>query len=138
MEKPPVFLFPDPPEHIPEWASKAASEWTGLDEFSLLVRAEERTGKQIDLEFPLLPGETWGFHIVKGRRAGIFINRMLPERWKRFALFHELFHLLEHRKGESFWERTATPLSSFERQADLFAWAVTLKEWETCWKESSV
>lgn len=131
-----TFFFPDPPENIPEWAAKAACEWTGLDDFSLLVKAEERTGKFIDLEYPPLPPKTWGFHIVRGRRAGIFVNGLLPERWKRFALFHELYHLLEHKKGEAFWERTATPLSSFEQQADLFAWAAALKEWEACWEES--
>jgi Zn-dependent peptidase ImmA (M78 family) len=132
------FAIPDPPEFIPDWASEAAVEWAGLDDFSLLARAEERTGRQIDLRFAPLPDDTWGFHILRGRRAGIFINRRLPERWKRFALFHELYHLLEHRGGETFWERTAMPMSSFERQADLFAWATALKEWDECWEESSV
>ncbi|MFA5473254.1 ImmA/IrrE family metallo-endopeptidase [Aminivibrio sp.] len=132
------FVFPAPPEYIPEWAEREANSWTGLDEFEILVRAEEITGKRIEITCSLLPESTWGFHIVKGHRAGIFLNRRLPDQWKRFALFHELYHLLEHRKGESFWRRTATPLSSFEHQADLFAWAVALKEWEICWKESSL
>ncbi len=132
------FSIPEPPEFIPEWAAEAAVEWAGLDDFSILARAEERTGKRIDLKFPPLPWDTWGFHIIRGRRAGIFINRRLPEKWKRFALFHELYHLLEHKGGEDFWERTATPLSSFETQADLFAWAAALREWENFWDESSV
>ena len=29
--------------------------------------------------------------------------------------------------------RTATPLSSFEHQADLFAWGALRKEWGRCW-----
>lgn len=132
------FHFPAPPEHLPEWAVRAAEEWSGLDDFSILVKAEERTGKRMEVIYSLLPCDTWGFHLVKGGRAGIFINRRLPPHWKRFALFHELFHLLEHRCGEEFWVRTATPLSSFEHQADIFAWAVALKEWETCWQESTL
>ncbi len=66
---------------------------------------------------------------MKGGRARLIINRTLPPFWRRFALFHELYHLLSHRRGEAFWARTATPLSSFEVQADLFAWAVIWPEY---------
>ena len=132
------FQFPVPPESFPSWALREAKEWSGMDEFSLLVRAEEKTGKKLEVSYVPLPSDSWGFHLLRGKRAAFFINSKLPPLWRRFALFHELYHLLEHRGGFDFWERTATPLSSFEHQADLFAWAVVMKEWSTCWQESTV
>jgi len=127
------FDFPSPPEFLPEWALREGEEWAGLDEFSILVKAEERTGKKLEVEYHDLPFGTWGLHMVRGPRGAIFVNRRLPHHWRRFAFFHELHHFLEHKRGMEFWMRTATPLSSFEHQADLFAWAVLQKEWNRCW-----
>ena len=131
------FEFPSPPDFLPEWALREGGEWAGLDEFSILVRAEERTGRILELEYHDLPFGTWGVHMVRGRRGLILVNRRLPSYWRRFALFHELHHLLEHAGGEEFWTRTATPLSSFEHQADLFAWGAMRKEWAGCWADDS-
>lgn len=117
------FDFPRPPESLPSWALEEGKPWRGLDTFDILVRAETMTGKRIDLRQESLPPHLWGLHVVKGERARLIVNRTLPFFWRRFALFHELYHLLAHRRGEAFWARTATPLSSFEAQADLFAWA---------------
>lgn len=132
------FQYPLPPEFFPSWALREAKEWSGIDEFSLLVRAEEKTGKKLEVSYVPLPSDSWGFHLLRGNRAAFFVNSKLPPFWRRFALFHELYHLLEHRGGPDFWERTATPLSSFEHQADLFAWAAVMNEWSTCWQESTV
>ena len=131
------FDFPSPPEFLPEWARREGEPWSGMDDFSILVRAEEQTGKVLDIAYPRLPGGVWGFHLVRGKRAGIFVNSLLPLPWRRFALFHELFHLLNHRKGAEFWLGTAAPPSSFEHQADLFAWAAAFREWRTCWEDQS-
>jgi hypothetical protein len=127
------FTFPSPPVFLPVWALREGGDWAGLDEFSLLVKAEERTGKILELEYHDLPFGTWGVHIVRGRRGLIFINKRLSPYWRRFALFHELYHFLEHNGGMELWTRTATPLSSFEHQADLFAWGALRKEWGRCW-----
>jgi len=122
------FDFPPPPQHIPEWAINEAGQWIGLDEFDILVQAESKSGKIVDIEYVPLSVNIWGLHVARGKRAVIYINRSLPLVWKRFALFHELYHLLSHRKGHSFWSRTATPMNSFEHQADMFAWAVIWPE----------
>ena len=122
------FDFPSPPDVLPKWAVAEGREWAGLDDFSILVKAEEHTGKRLEVTYsPLSPG-VWGFHVVKGDRGGIFVNAALSHQWRRFVLFHELYHFLAHRGGVSLWSRTATPLSSFESQADFFAWAVLLEE----------
>lgn len=132
------FTLPSPPDFMPAWALREGGDWAGLDDFSLLVQAEERTGKLLKLEYRHdLPYGTWGVHTVRGRRGIIFINKRLPPYWRRFALFHELYHFLEHNGGMELWARTATPLSSFERQADLFAWGAMRKEWTGCWEDAS-
>ncbi len=128
----PRFEIPSPPETLPEWARKEGIQWAGLDDFSILVKAEEYTGKQLEVMYPPLPETIWGFHMTRDRRALIFINGQLSPRWRRFALFHELYHFLCHQGGRDLWTGTATPLSSFESQADLFAWAVLLGE-TPCW-----
>ena len=124
-----AFDFPEPPETLPRWALEEGAPWQGLDVFDVLVRAEEITGKTLELRHEPLPPHLWGLHVVKGGRGRLIVNRNLPPFWRRFALFHELYHLIAHRRGEAFWSRTATPLSSFEVQADLFAWAVTWPEY---------
>lgn len=58
------------------------------------------------------------------------VNASLPGFWRRFALFHELYHLLSHTEGEGFWSRTFHSMSRFESEADLFAWAVVWPEIE--------
>lgn len=123
------FEFPNPPEHIPAWALKEAEPWTGLDEFDILVKAETETRRTLELREAILPPTLWGLHVARGQRARIYLNRQLPALWKRFTLFHELYHLLHHKRGEAFWAATATPLSSFEFQADMFAWAAIRPDW---------
>jgi Zn-dependent peptidase ImmA (M78 family) len=128
-EKTCSFDFPEPPSFLPEWAWEEAREWQNLDEFNIMVRAEEKTGKQLDIEYIKMPPKLWGLHVARGSKALVYLNSDLPLIWRRFALFHELFHLLNHKKGESFWMRTATPMSSFEHQADIFAWVALWPEW---------
>jgi len=123
------FDFPYPPESIPGWADQEALSWIGLDDFDVLVQAEKITGRVIEIEYVSMSINLWGLHVARGKRVMIYVNRALPLFWKRFALFHELYHLLHHTKGHSFWSRTATPMNSFEHQADMFAWAVVLREW---------
>lgn len=123
------FEFPNPPEHIPAWALKEAEPWTGLDKFDILVKAETETRRTLELREAILPSTLWGVHVARGQRARIYLNRRLPALWKRFTLFHELYHLLHHKRGEAFWASTATPLSSFEFQADMFAWAAIRPDW---------
>lgn len=123
------FEFPNPPEHIPAWALKEAEPWTGLDEFDILVKAETETKRTLEVRDATLPPTLWGLHVARGQRARIYLNRELPALWKRFTLFHELYHLLHHKRGEAFWASTATPLSSFEFQADMFAWAAIRPDW---------
>lgn len=123
------FDFPHPPPSIPSWATEEASQWHRLDEFDILVKAENMSKRTIEIEYVGMSTKLWGIHVAKGSRAIIYLNSLLPLIWQRFALFHELYHLLKHRKGEAFWMRTATPLNSFEYQADLFAWAAIWPEW---------
>ena len=121
--------FPRPPENLPDWALESAKPFWGLDDFSLLVQAEFACGKTLELKKVPMTDNLWGLHVARGSRARIYVNSLLPLFWQRFACFHELYHLLFHQRGEAFWARTATPMSSFEYQADLFAWACLLPEW---------
>ena len=123
------FDFPEPPRFIPSWATAEAKQWQYLSEFDILVKAEETCRRRVDIEYVCMSFKLWGLQVTKGLRACIYINSRLPLLWQRFALFHELYHLLKHKMGESFWLRTATPMSSFEYQADLFAWAAIWPEW---------
>lgn len=122
------FDFPIPPDSIPGWAESEGLPWQGLASFDIVTLAEKRTGKKLEIRNEDLPSSLWGLHVARGSRVRIIVNGNLPSFWQRFALFHELFHVLEHRRGEDFWNRTATPMSSFESQADLFAWAVVMAE----------
>ncbi|MDO9508262.1 MAG: ImmA/IrrE family metallo-endopeptidase [Thermovirgaceae bacterium] len=124
-----LFEWPSPPEDIPRWALKEASPWRDLDDFNLLALAEETCGRIVELIQVSLPETLWGLHIARGRRARIYVNRQLPRIWRRFSMFHELYHLLHHTRGEAFWSGTATPMTSFEHQADMFAWAAIHREW---------
>jgi len=128
-----IFEWPSPPEDIPRWAIEEASQWGGLDEFDILARAEEACGRIVELHKVSLPATLWGLHVARGPRARIYVNGDLPLIWRRFSIFHELFHLLHHTRGESFWSATATPMNSFEYQADMFAWAAIIREWNEGW-----
>ncbi len=86
-------------------------------------------GKTIELQHVPLSENLWGLHVARADRARIYVNRCLPLLWRRFALFDELYHLLYHSRGEDFWSLTATPMTSFEHQADMFAWASIQSEW---------
>ena len=123
------FLWPEPPESIPEWASLEASQWKDLDDFDLLAKVEAACGRSVEIVRAPLPVSLWGLHVARGRRARIYVNGLLPEIWRRFAVFHEIYHLTHHARGEDFWSHTATPMTSFEYQADLFAWAAIIDEW---------
>lgn len=122
--------YPEPPARLPEWAVSEAAEWRLLDDFDILAKAEERTGLSLDIKRVALPSGVWGIHLVRGERGRIFINSMLPLLWRRFALFHELYHLLYHTKGARFWSRSFVSMESFENRADTFAWAALWPEWE--------
>lgn len=122
--------YPSPPASLPDWAVSEAADWRRLDEFDILAKAEERTGLSLDVKRVSLPAGVWGIHLVRGERGRIFINSMLPLLWRRFALFHELYHLLYHTKGARFWQRSFVSMESFENRADTFAWAALWPEWE--------
>lgn len=128
-----LFEWPSHPEDLPRWAIDEASPWRELDEFDLLARAEEACGRIVELVQVSLPETIWGLHVARGKRARIYVNSRLPLIWRRFSMFHEIYHLLHHRKGEAFWSGTATPMSSFEHQADMFAWAAISHEWAEGW-----
>ncbi|MDO5114537.1 MAG: ImmA/IrrE family metallo-endopeptidase [Synergistaceae bacterium] len=122
--------FPTPPELIPEWARREGKEWQRLDEFDILAEAEAQTGLSLDIKYVDLPAGVWGVHLVRGERGRIFVNSLLPPIWRRFAIFHELYHLLYHSKGARFWSQTFVSMDSFENRADAFAWAALWPEWE--------
>lgn len=123
------FDFPDPPEQIPEWADRQARKWRGLSLFDMEVLAEEETGLQVEIRDENFPDSVWGLHIARKNRARLCVNKNLPYIWRRFAIYHELHHLLSHTNGEYFWQHTLHPLSRFESEADLFAWAAIWPEW---------
>lgn len=122
-------FFPRPPETIPEWAVVEAKEWQRLSDFEVLARAEEKTGLYVELKYESMPEGVWGIHVVRGERGRIYVNSALPLVWRRFALFHETYHLLNHRKGHRFWTHTFESMDCFENRADTFAWAALWPEW---------
>ena len=122
--------FPSPPPVIPEWARQEGSQWQRLDEFDILAKAEELTGLSLEIKYEPLPIGVWGIHLVRGERGRVFVNSQLPPFWQRFAIFHELYHLLNHTKGARFWQHTCVSMESFENRADSFAWAAAWPEWE--------
>ena len=121
--------LPYPPESIPEWAQREGKVWQRLSEFDILANAEEMTGLSLELKYEMLPSGVWGIHLVRGERGRIYINSILPLIWRRFAIFHEIYHLLNHSKGASFWSKTFVSMESFENRADTFAWAAIWPEW---------
>jgi Zn-dependent peptidase ImmA (M78 family) len=126
---PQAFEFPDPPERIPEWADREAAIWRGKDNFDLEAQAEDASGYRVEIRRVDLPDAVWGLHVARGDRARLCVNSRLPGIWQRFALFHELYHLIFHTEGENFWKHSLHPLSRFENDADIFAWAVIWPEW---------
>jgi Zn-dependent peptidase ImmA (M78 family) len=104
-------------------------EWRGLGNFDLEVKAEKHSGRVVEIRSAALPDSVWGLHIARGGRVRLCVNGALPHIWRRFALFHELYHLIAHSEGEHFWAQTFNPISRFESEADLFAWAVIWPEW---------
>lgn len=129
LEDESLFEFPEPPESIPDWADTQAKDWRGLDFFDIEVRAEALSGRRVEIMRVNLPVSVWGMQISKKGRVRLCVNSALPSLWQRFALFHELYHLLSHTGGEHFWRQTLQPLSRFEAEADLFAWSVIWPEW---------
>ena len=122
--------FPSPPLQIPKWAEEEAEPWLRLDDFDILVKAEELTGLTLEIKYADLPDGVWGIHLVRCERGRIFVNTRLPLFWRRFAIFHELYHLLNHTKGARFWQHTFHSMESFENRADTLAWAAAWPEWE--------
>lgn len=120
---------PSPPETIPAWAEQEGREWQRLSDFEILAKAEEATGLTLELMYEELPVGVWGIHIVHGEHGRVYINSMLSLIWRRFAAFHEIYHLLNHRKGAKFWTHTFESMESFENRADTFAWAALWPEW---------
>lgn len=125
----PSIEFPSPPDHIPDWADRESRQWRGLNRFDLEVLAEDRSGRSVEIRYVDLPPAVWGMHIARDERVRLCVNSRLPGIWQRFALFHEIYHLISHTEGEHFWRQTFHPLSRFESEADLFAWAVIWPEW---------
>lgn len=127
------YSFPRPPEYLPSWAVKAASEWQNLNDFDLQVKLEKLSGLQVEVVKTTMSPRLWGFTFTKRElgRSRIFINNGLPLFWQRFALFHEIHHMLHDSRGCYFWSLTNMPMTSFEFQADQFAWAVMMPEWES-------
>jgi Zn-dependent peptidase ImmA (M78 family) len=123
-----AFEFPDAPERIPEWADREAAAWRGKNNFDLEVQAEDASGYRVEIRRVDLPDGVWGIHIARGDRARLCVNSRLPGIWQRFALFHEIYHLISHSEGESFWKQTFHPMTRFESEADMFAWAVIWPE----------
>lgn len=121
--------MPSTPDFIPEWARIESTEWQRLSEFEIITKAEEATGLCLDLIYETLPPGVWGIHIVRGQRGRIYINSLLSLIWRRFAIFHEIYHLLNHSKGARFWTHTFVSMESFENRADVFAWAALWPEW---------
>ncbi len=121
--------LPTPPEVIPDWAQQEGRLWQRLSEFDILANAEEQTGLSLELKYEDLPVGVWGIHLVRCERGRICVNSSLPPVWRRFALFHEIYHLLNHSKGAAFWAKTFVSMESFENRADLFAWAALWPEW---------
>jgi len=124
-----AFDYPAPPDVIPEWALEEASGWRGLSRFDMEVRAEECSGLEVEIRQTPLPPSVWGLHVSRGSRVRLCVNSELPDMWRRFATFHELYHLIAHSMGERFWRNTYQPMSKFESEADLFAWAAIWPEW---------
>lgn len=129
-----LFEFPDVPERIPDWAIEEAEPWRKLDRWGIEERAESICGRSVEIRSAPLPASVWGLHIARGGRVRLCVNEGLPWPWSRFAIFHELYHLLSHPAGgEAFWKQTFHPMSHFENEADMFAWAAVRDDFDTAW-----
>ena len=104
LEDESLFEFPEPPESIPDWADTQAKDWRGLDFFDIEVRAEALSGRRVEIMRVNLPVSVWGMQISKKGRVRLCVNSALPSLWQRFALFHELYHLLSHTGGGTLLE----------------------------------
>lgn len=123
--------FPQEPSSIPKWAEEEARQWLNLDEYTLLVSAEQVIGKQLEIVRQPLSNNIWGFSVFNNQlaRARIFINSDLPDFWQDFALYHELYHLMHDTRGSEFYQHnTLANMAGFEAKADMFAWAVMLAQ----------
>jgi len=127
------FEYPSPPEYIEPSIRKEAAAWQWIDEFDALVRLEEMTGLEAEVERVYMSPEMWGFTFTSRelKRCRIHLNEELPHFWQRFAFFHEIHHLLHDSRGCYFWSQTQANMNGFEYQADQFAWAVLMPEWES-------
>ena len=127
------FDFPVAPEYIEPSILREAEDWRGLDEFDALVRLEELTGLEAEVSRTVMSARMWGFTFTSRemKRCRIFLNKDLPRFWQRFAFFHEAHHLLHDSRGCYFWSQTLANMNGFEYQADQFAWAVLMPEWES-------
>lgn len=127
------FDFPAPPEYIEPSLRREAEPWIGLDEFAALARLEETVSLTAETLRVPLSGGLWGFTYTSRelKRCRIHINSRLPRFWQRFALFHEIHHILHDSRGCYFWSQTLANMNGFEYQADQFAWAVLISEWDS-------
>ena len=127
------FEYPAPPEYIEPSILREAEEWRRLDEFDALVKLEELTGLEAEVQRVAMSPSVWGFTYTSRelKRCRIFLNRTLPRFWQRFAFFHEAHHLLHDSRGCYFWSQTLADMNGFEYQADQFAWGVLMPEWES-------
>lgn len=133
IEQEPIleFKFPRPPEYLPQTVLDEAKQWRNLNDFDLQVKLEEHCHLEVEVAPTPLSPRLWAFTYSRPElsRCRIFINNELPLFWQRFALFHEIHHLLKDQRGCYFWAETGAAMSRFEAQADLFAWAVVLPQW---------
>ncbi len=126
------FNFPAPPEYIEPSITREAGPWRGLDEFDALVKLENAVGLEAEVKRVAMDAGLWGFTFTSRelKRCRIHLNRGLPPFWQRFALFHEIHHLLHDSRGCYFWSQTLANMNGFEYQADQFAWAVLMDDWQ--------
>ena len=126
------FVFPPPPRYVEPSILKEAAEWQGLDEFEALAKLEERIALEAETARVPMSADIWGFTYTNRelRRCRIHLNSRLPRFWQSFALFHEIHHLLHDSRGCYFWSQTNANMNVYEYQADQFAWAVLMREWD--------
>jgi len=97
------------------------------------VRLEQAVGLEAETARVPMSAGMWGFTFTsrEQKRCRIHLNSGLPRFWQRFAFFHEVHHLLHDSRGCYFWSQTQANMNGFEYQADQFAWAVLMPEWES-------
>lgn len=129
------FEFPSQPQYIEPSALEEGEDWQGLDEFDTLVKLENTIHIEAEIKRVPLSSRMWGFTYVsreKGR-CRIHLNSRLPAFWQKFALYHEIHHLLHDSRGCYFWSQTLANMNGFEYQADQFAWAVLTYKTDDDW-----